>query len=71
MKNIIQKAIEKAGGQAAVAAAMQITPQTVRQWELGERPVPPLRAKQLSDLCDGEPRAGDLNPKFAELFSNQ
>lgn len=55
----IQQAIEKAGGQSALARALRITPQAVQKWADRGR-VPAERVLEIEGLT-GVPRS-DLRP---------
>ena len=43
----VQRASQIAGSKAALAKAIDVTPQTVQQWGNGERPVPAIRACKI------------------------
>ena len=46
----IEKAIEKAGGRGAVAKALGLTVEAVRQWTLDDRRIPATRAVELEKI---------------------
>lgn len=49
----IKKAIEAAGGQAALARAIQVKSQVVWQWADGRRPVPAHHCIAIEQACKG------------------
>lgn len=62
----LDKAIEYFGSQVALARTMGLDPMAVTQWK--RRGIPAERAKQISELTDGEIKPSDIKPK---LFSIQ
>lgn len=50
-KTPIQKAIEAAGGQAALARAIKVQSQVVWQWADGRRPVPAHHCLAIEKAC--------------------
>ena len=62
-------AIDRAGGVSAVARALGIEYQSVREWYIGQRRVPPRRCPQLAALA-GDVRVEDLRPDLAEMWQS-
>lgn len=61
-KTPIQKAIEAADGQAALARAIKVQSQVVWQWADGRRPVPAHHCLAIEDACKGAVTRYDLRP---------
>ena len=49
----IESVIAHFGSQAALAAAIDVTPQMVSQWKKGKRPVSPESARAIDIATDG------------------
>ena len=72
----IQKAVDTAGGQAALAAYLRLPATMVWQWVKGKRPVPPLYCPEIEKFTgvsryelrmkDGKKLWPELAPKAAE-----
>lgn len=63
----IERAIEAAGGVAALARSIGVTHQAVSQWR-ARGWAPPSRAMQMEE-CTGVPRRDLVSPAIADLFA--
>ena len=64
----IIKAIEVAGGLAALARAIQRPTAEVWQWKTGRRPVPAARCMAVEDATAGIVTRKELRPKDWHLY---
>jgi DNA-binding transcriptional regulator YdaS (Cro superfamily) len=64
----LQRAIERAGGQAALANVMNVTPQAVSQWVHSRRPIPLSRAIAIEQWSGGAITRAELRP---DIFGYQ
>jgi DNA-binding transcriptional regulator YdaS (Cro superfamily) len=67
--NAVERAVQIAGGQAALARTLDVTPQAVHQWARGVRQVPIERAQQIERATGGLVPARELRPDLAEIFA--
>lgn len=67
--NAIDRAIQHAGSQAALARLLKVTPQAVSQWKSDQRRVPPRQAAEIERLTAGAIKARELRPDLAELLA--
>lgn len=58
----ITLAVHRAGGHAAMAAALGVHPSLVSQWTTGRLRVAPRHCLAIERLCGGEVTAQDLRP---------
>lgn len=58
----LDRAIEFAGGQTALAKLLNVSPQLVWQWAKDKRPVGPLKAKAIEELTGGAVKRHELRP---------
>lgn len=58
----VKKACEVAGGVAALARTLGVSPPTVSQWISGVRRVPVARCPQIERATGGAVRCEDLRP---------
>lgn len=59
MQHDIESVIERFGGRAALAKALDITPANISQWRAMRR-IPPAKAIEIERLTGGDIRAVDL-----------
>jgi DNA-binding transcriptional regulator YdaS (Cro superfamily) len=59
---VIEKAVSRIGGQAALAKAIGVTPAMVYQWLTGRRPVPAERCAAIEAATSGAVTRADLRP---------
>lgn len=62
METPIIKAIEAAGGQARLAAILQVTPSLVSQWATNRRPVAATHCIAIQRAANNEVTVHDLRP---------
>ena len=60
--NAIQRAVEQAGSQAALAQMLQVRQPTVSEWARGERPVPVERCTAIEKATGGAVTRRELRP---------
>ena len=60
--NAIQRAVDYAGSQAALALKLKVKQPTVSEWARGERPVPVERCVDIERATAGAVRRWDLRP---------
>ncbi len=58
----LKKACELAGGQAALAKLLGVTPGAVYQWVVGKRPIPAEQCPRIERAINGGVRCEDLRP---------
>ena len=61
----IQRACELAGGQAALAKHLGVTPGAVYQWCTGKRPIPAERCPDIEQATEGQVRCEELRHDIA------
>ncbi len=62
MKKIIEMATKDFPSKSAFARAVGVTPQTLREWELGIKPIPCLRCSQIEKISGEAVKRWDLRP---------
>ena len=60
--NAIKHASEVMGNQRKLADALKVTPATVSQWIIGQRPIPAERCPEIERATNGAVRCEDLRP---------
>ena len=60
--NPIQRAVEHAGSQSALAAILKVRQPTVSEWSRGDRPVPVERCVEIEIATGGTVTRRDLRP---------
>ena len=58
----LHRAIQRAGGQAALAKVVGVSPQAVGQWVNHRRPIPLRRAIEIEHWTGGEISRDELRP---------
>jgi DNA-binding transcriptional regulator YdaS (Cro superfamily) len=58
----IKKACSIAGGQAALARILSVSPPTVNQWITGNRPIPLERCIEIEKATERQVRCEELRP---------
>ena len=64
----VTKAIKVAGSLAELSRQLGVTPQTVKQWENGDRPVPVRFCPAIERVTDGAVRRQKLRPDWREIW---
>jgi len=64
----VQKACDKAGSQAALAKAIDVSPALVHQWRAGVRPVPVQHCLAIERAAEGVVTRRDLRPDDWQLI---
>lgn len=62
MNKLIESAAKAAGGKAALARAINVSPGLIWQWIKGERPVPAKRCADIERASAGQVRCEDIRP---------
>lgn len=60
----LEKAIALCDGQTGLAKRLGVTQGTIWQWINGRRPLPPTRAAEIEQICEGKVTARELLPDF-------
>lgn len=71
MENIeqaLKKAANISGNFSCLAVLLGVTPQTIRDWKIGRRPIPAKRAMAIEQITHGKVLREELVPNWHELW---